>query len=138
MTVPGCAREGDSLLIATPWPEAERSTLETAFRRWVEATPDIATGPVTIAWIPLGPGDDPTRVVRRRAAPDLVLGGGLAGYRELARSRWLVPIERTTHPPWCVSRRTPIVDGPRTASREADARVTFDDFRHDAKALAWA
>ena len=46
----------------------------------------------------MAPGDDPTRVVRRRVAPDLLLGVGAADLRRLARGHWLIPVERTTTP----------------------------------------
>lgn len=158
----GCAREGDELTIVSPWSEPERDLLATAFRRWAEANPAVATGPVRIHWIPLAPGDDPTRAVRRRVPPDLLLGGAAAVYHRLARSRWLIPIERTAHPPWCVARRVPIglainlkVFQAATATATATARrppdleassrnaprpelLAFDDFRRDPVALAWA
>src|SRR5207245_4130916 len=108
----------------------------------------------------LAPGDDLTRVVRRQVAPDLVLGGGAPEYRRLVQVRWLVPVERTKHPLWCGSRRAPIgmAMNPRAlrsppGAKEAPApapapageppaprpnALTFDDFRHDPIALAWA
>ena len=49
--------------IASSWPESERTRLASGFRRWVDATPGAASGPgpVRILWVPLAPGDDPTR-----------------------------------------------------------------------------
>ena len=54
-------RDGDELLIASTWPEAERNTLAKAFRQWAESTPGAATGPVRVTWIALAPGDDLTQ-----------------------------------------------------------------------------
>ncbi len=166
-TISGCASEGEELVIVSPWPAAERSDLAAEFRRWALATPGTASGPVRIRWIALAPGDDVTRVVRRRVAPDLVLGIPALDLRRLAGGDWLVPVERTAHPPWCVTWRGPIelalnpaamrgarstvaappapartVGAGRNAapepSTERAGTVACDDFRHDPVALAWA
>ena len=157
----GCANEGEELVIATPWPEAERSDLEAEFRRWAEATPGTASGPVRVTWIGLGPGEDVTRVVGRRVTPDVVLGVASIDLNRLERGGWLVPVERAEHPPWCVSWQGPIVlalnsaalrdktagksapkaaagDGAPELPRELPRTVAVDDFRHDPVALAWA
>ncbi len=152
----GCAGEGEELVIVTPWPEADRSDIAAEFRRWAGATPGTATGPVRITWIALAPGDDVTRVVRRRVAPDLVLGVPAVDLRRLARAEMLVPVERTAHPLWCVTWRGLIKRALNTAAlgpaasvaaagnaapeprTERAETVAFDDFRHDPIALEWA
>jgi hypothetical protein len=160
----GCAGEGEELVIVSPWPAAERSEVAAEFRRWAAATPGTASGPVRVTWIALAQGDDITRAVRRRVAPDLVLGAPAVALRRLARDEWLVPVERTAHPLWCVTWRGPISlvlnpalgNGPaaKSAPRAPPLRggvdaapeppaarasaIAFDDFRHDPVALAWA
>src|SRR4051794_11428399 len=57
VAAPGCAGEGDELLVASTWPEAERDELAIAFRRWAEAHPGTAAGPVRVRWVALQPGD---------------------------------------------------------------------------------
>jgi len=154
----GCAGEGEELVIVTPWPEADRSDIAADFRLWAAATPGTTSGPARITWIALAPGDDVTRVVRRRVAPDLVLGTPAADLRRLARDEWLVPVERTAHPLWCVTWRGPLELALNTAALRGDravavagegnsapeppteraVTVAFDDFRHDPVALEWA
>jgi hypothetical protein len=162
----GCSQEGEELVIASPWAEDRRSALLSDFRRWVAASPGMARAPVRLTWIPLIPGDDATRVVRRRAPPDLVLGVGAPDLRRLARSGWLVPVERRGHPLWCVTWRGPIgmALNPAVLRRrglgsgtavvpagagtgrapepppraERDDTVALDDFRRDSLALEWA
>jgi hypothetical protein len=144
-TASGCARGPGDLLIATSWSAAERTELASAFGRWVEAASGTAGGPVRIRWIRLAPGDDAAGVVRRWETPDVLLGGGAVMYRRLAHAAWLVPIERTGHPLWCVARSAPIVmieirtskSTPGWILREPP-RPTFDDVRHDGIALEWA
>ncbi len=146
-------------MIVSPWPEAERSDLAAEFRRWAVATP--------------GDGErsgadhvDRPGAWRRRDA-----GASAAGWRptwcsavravdlrRLAQAEWLLPVERTAHPLWCVTWRGPIelalnrrCAAPRSsragccpAQRRAEPpveraeTVAFDDFRHDPVALEWA
>jgi hypothetical protein len=132
----GCARDGEEVVIVSPWPEQRRSALAQEFRRWADANPGTAIGPVRVRWIPLAPGDDVTRVVRRRVAPDVVLGVGATELRRLAEEGRLLPIERQGHPLWCVTGREPI--GLATRSEVRPDTVALDDFRHDPVALEWA
>jgi hypothetical protein len=139
----GCSRQGEELLIVTAWPQAERKAMDQAFHAWVDANPATALGPVRLRWIPLQPGADPTRIVRRRRAPDLLVGVEQTALRRLARERRLLPIERTNHPHWCVTRRAPIVlvQNPKVRRARAAGQietVAFDDFRHDPVSLDWA
>jgi hypothetical protein len=136
--VGGCARDGEEVVIVSPWPEERRSALATEFRRWTEANPGTALGPARIRWIPLAPGDDVTRVVRRRVAPDLVLGVGAAELRRLAQDGRLVAVERRGHPLWCITGRLPIGLAITPVSVVRADTVALDDFRHDQVALEWA
>jgi hypothetical protein len=137
----GCSSQADTLLVASSWPEADRRDLTSAFGVWAAANPDAVAGSAQIRWITLAPGDDLLRVARRRVAPDVILGGVSGDYQRLARAGKLVPIERTKHPVWCVARRGPIgLEVGRRSPRGAipAGTPTFDDFRRDPVALAWA
>lgn len=80
----GCDRASDeALVIATSWPEAQRDELEAGFRGWIEAHPDTGHRPPRIVWIAPTEGHDPTVLVERRVAVDLVLGGPAAAYDRL-------------------------------------------------------
>ena len=111
-----------------------------------------------ITWIALAPGDDVTRVVRRRVAPDLVLGvpcgrspapgaGRVAGAGRAHGAPALVcdvaGADRAGAEHRGAARRSGRGDRRRGQRRAGAAgeraeTVAFDDFRHDPVALEWA
>ncbi len=77
----GCAPgSSDSLVIATNWTESRCDELE---QRLAAAPRDR---PVRLRWIRVGPDEDPTRILDRRAPVDLVVGGPASSYERLSRA----------------------------------------------------
>src|SRR5262245_51766881 len=97
---PGCARDqGDALVVATSWSEAERAEIEAGFRA-------ESTGTATrIAWVRREPGEDEAGVVGRPAV-DVLLGGSTSTYRRLADGGKLDAAEGSGRVPWRVARRS--------------------------------
>src|SRR4051794_15646627 len=92
----GCAPfAGQSLVIATPWTEAETRSLAKAFA----ARPG---DPVSITWVRLAPGLGPEDVIDHRVPADLILGGPASDYRRLAD---LGKLRHDDGPAWQVARR---------------------------------
>jgi ABC-type Fe3+ transport system substrate-binding protein len=149
----GCARSGsDALVIATPWAESEQRAIEAQFHHWSGA---LAGEAISITWIRLDPGEELERVVERDPRIDVLLGGAASGFRGLAATGRLDPIERMGLPLWFVVRRSPIGWAVNTAAlaargvelptsrfelSDSDLRgqVAFDDPRSDPVCLALA
>jgi hypothetical protein len=148
----GCARLplGDApLTIATAWPADERARLEHAFAAWAAARLGAEDGPLRIDWVEVEPGDDLVRLVLPpgrprdwRARPlDVVLGGPVSAYAELAQAGRLVAADGPDRPPWRIARRVPIGWAslpPRRGDRAASDDFALDDPRHAPLTLAWA
>ncbi len=95
----GCGPVGESpMVVATTWPLAIRSDLETAYRREVG-------GSGAIDWVVLGPVDRMAWVLNRRGGVDLLLGGPVPEYARLADSGRLVRVSPTDPVPWREARR---------------------------------
>jgi hypothetical protein len=137
----GCGR-GEGLVIATNWTEAECAAL-------------VRDIPARITWLRVAPGEDPTRVLDRPVAIDVVLGGPASSYRRLAAAGRLGPVDRQGRAGWRVARRSPVGLGINRPAREAQGAptpqtwdglsapglrglVALDDPRSDPVALAWA
>jgi hypothetical protein len=138
----GCQRpEGDSLVIATPWPPAERAALEAAYR---DAHPSYRP----IAWVVLAPGDDPARLVPDLGV-DVVLGVPSTDLDKLTAAGALAAYSESDARLWRIARRSTLgiaVDSglveslasPRLDSLGIAGRVALEDPRGDPITLAWA
>jgi hypothetical protein len=130
----GCERpEGDALVIATPWSSSQRAAIEADYRKADPSTP-------AIAWLPLAPGDDASRIV---PGVDLVLGVPASDLDAL--DGLLAPISDGDRRPWRVARRLTLglavdttLEHPSLADRSLASRVALDDPRRDPISLAWA
>jgi hypothetical protein len=127
--LPGCLDgDADSLTIATAWPAPGRARFEESVRQ-------SHRGSTRIRWLLLAPGDDLARLVRRRPAPDLVLGGPASTYEALAAQGLFEP-DTEGGPGWGVARRLPF--GHPERHQDLGPSLTFDDPRRDPVSLAWA
>ncbi len=136
----GCERpEGDTLVIATPWPAVERAAIAADYHK---AQPSAQP----IAWVSLAPGDDASRLI---PGVDLVLGVPASELDALASGGRLAPIVEGESRPWRVARRLALgldvntasgltITGPSLADRALASRVVLDDPRRDPLDLAWA
>lgn len=110
----GCGSyAGQSLVIATPWAEAETRALAKAFA-------GRPGDPVSITWVRLSPGLGPEDVLAHRAPVDLFLGGPASDYRRLAASGKLGNDDGSS---WRVARRSPTNRGASDDPREDPARL---------------
>ncbi len=136
----GCQRpEGEALVIATPWPSSQRAAIEADYHKADPTAPPIA-------WLPLIPGDDASRLV---SGVDVILGFAASDLDALAAAGVLAPIADGDRRPWRVARRltlgldvdtsaSPPIAGSSLADRGLASRVALDDPRRDPIALAWA
>lgn len=82
----GCGPSGaDRLTVATNWPEEACEALE----RELAST----SNPLRPRWIRVGKNEDPTRILDRPAAVDVVLGGPPSSYERLRVMGRLRPVE---------------------------------------------
>jgi hypothetical protein len=125
----------DALVVATSWPEADRSRVEEGFAGWLEAE---GHGPVRIDWWILSPVDDLEGLASRRRPPDVLLGGPARSYHRLARVNRLSPLPMDGSPAWAVSRAATIGPVSATVPGDRTPAVAFDDPRNDPVSLAWA
>jgi hypothetical protein len=151
-----CAERGsDVVVVATSWPSAERTRLETEFQAWLRtAPPGIVHAPVRLEWLALDPQDDLVAALARSDRIDVLLGGRISAILRLARDRKLAPTRGEGSPTWLVargavirlvagqgkagsSRRAHPAAGGQTGRRDTPL-IAFDDPRSDPVALAWA
>jgi hypothetical protein len=155
----GCGKSGESLTIATAWPASARARITEEFAAWylrTEAGLRAGVAP-RLRWLVLAASDDLARVVRRRAAPDVLLGGPATLYRRLDDAGVLAPAVSGA-PAWHLSRRAKMglainvrsaglgpasgaklgIDPHAPGAPERARLITFDDPRHDPVALLWA
>ncbi len=136
LAFPGCAPQGaERLIVATSWPVAVRTRLETEFGRWVEESQDrLGQERIQLKWISLATGDDPWQLSQRAHPPQVFLGGR-ATRALLENSDRLVPIEHAGSARWCTvscpsGAEKPGGLGPKERERPGDPRV-------DSASLAW-
>ncbi len=129
----------EALVIATPWPASQRAAIAADYRKADPSAPPIA-------WLPLMPGDDASRIVPE---VDLVLGIPASDLDAIAADGVLTSIADGDRWSWRVARRLTLgldvntsASRPMTGSSLADrslvSRVALDDPRLDPIALAWA
>src|ERR1700722_19580380 len=83
----GCdPNASDVLVVATSWPLADRSVLESEFQNWVKSSSGLpARKAIAINWLIMGPGDDLLRLVGRRHPPDVLLDSRTSALASLAQ-----------------------------------------------------
>ncbi|HEY2156279.1 MAG TPA: hypothetical protein VGH33_11660 [Isosphaeraceae bacterium] len=140
LLAPGCERPGgEALVVATPWPSTQRAAIEADYHK-----ADPSGRP--IAWLPLAPGDDASRIA---PGVDLVLGVPASDLDAITAEGVLTPIADGDRRPWRVARRltlgldvdmsaTPPITGSSLTDRSLASLVALDDPRRDPIALAWA
>lgn len=127
------APASNGLRIATPWPREERALLAKQFSDWLRARPDVNVDAGAIAWVEAA-DDEPIALASQRLAPapDVLLGGDVAGHARMAAEGRLESLsDGAPRPYWVVARTSP-VDLEVNAARIAPA-----DPRRDPAALAW-
>jgi ABC-type Fe3+ transport system substrate-binding protein len=154
LPVSGCVRAGsDVLVIASPWNQAERRQIEEDFQRWLAPRRAASPRRIALVWVPFDPANDPPRLLERRR-PDVLLGGPVWAYRQLAHADQLMAVDGENPASWLLARRTPIglaarwtedsarVQEPRGWSALADpalrGQIALGDPRRDPLALAFA
>jgi hypothetical protein len=114
----GCGPGADGLVVACPWPEAEREALAASIR------------PARVRWVVPSASPDPTRLASAGVRLDAVLGGPPGGYVRLAREGRLAG----AGPGWVVARREPAA---RSILKPGPAPSALGDPRDDPALLAW-
>ncbi len=125
LVLAGCSPSGsDRLTIATNWPASQCE----AWDGLLAALP----APIRVRWIRVGKAEDPSAILARRNAVDLVLGGPTASYERLAAQKKLQPIDAKSDRNWLAIVRRATDSGFHASARklaEPEGSLSSDDPR---------